>query len=226
MLDELDVEYGFETVPVKVTTETIDDNLMVSLTSYDSSIAISYFDGSEHFEYDKPLIIDSPVKWAITFTKGATVFNDTIYQRFEPHKANGLTPDIVAAFNSNYTAGGVDGITNGAKGSNQFRDGNWQGYWGDDVIATIDLGESKPIKRLSSGFLQYNNAWIFFPTEVMYEVSENGTDFTLVGKVVNKESPRDKRQKTHEFTLMLPNEMNVRYVRMSAKKSRYLPRLA
>lgn len=217
MLDKLGVNYGFETVPVNIQTETVDTELVVSLTTYDSTLSINYLKNGKRLEYTGAQVIAEPEKWAILFGRGNSIFKDTIYQHFEPHLANGLEPKIETQFNANYTAGGTSGLTNGMKGSNKFRDGNWQGYWGDDIVATLDLGEEKTINRLSSGFLQYNNAWIFFPIQVVFEVSDDGIDYVEVGKVMNVDSPKNKEQKTQEYTLLLPKEHQARFVRMKAK---------
>ena len=217
MLDQLGVNYGFETVPVEIEAATEEGSLMVSLTSYDSAIDIYYSDGALNQKYKDPQNITKPVNWAITFGKGSSIFKDTIYQQFDPHLANGFIPKIEAKYNSNYTGGGSNALTDGKKGSNKFRDGNWQGYRGDDVVATIDLGEEKSVREFSSGFLQYNNAWIFFPGEVRYEVSPDGVNYTSVGTVMNADSPRNKEQKTQEYTIVLPETRQVRFVRMHAK---------
>ncbi len=217
MLESLGVNYGFETVPVEVSTKTEEGALIVSLTSYDSTIAISYLDGDKQHVYEGPKVITKPSQWAILFSKGSTTFKDTIFQKFDPHLANGLIPQVDADYNPNYTAGGVGGLTNGAKGSNKFRDGNWQGYWGDDVVAALDLGEEKLINELSSGFLQYNNAWIFFPVEVTYEVSDDGVTYTQLGTVKNNDNPRNKEQMTQEYAFKISEPLKARFVRMKAK---------
>ncbi|MEO9483660.1 MAG: family 20 glycosylhydrolase [Ekhidna sp.] len=217
MLDKLGVHYGFETVPVQIETNTESGVLEVSLTSYDSSIIIYYFDGVESHVYHESQEIMEPVNWAITFEKESGLFKDTIYQRFEPHLANGLKPNIATKYSANYAAGGIGGITDGLKGSNQFRDGKWQGYWGDDVVATLDLGEIKSVSQLSSGFLQYNNAWIFFPTEVTYEISTDGIKYISLGTILNKDSPRNKEQKTQEYSLTIDEKTEGRFVRIIAR---------
>ncbi len=223
MLDKLGVNYGFETVPVDIQTETVDKELVVSLNSYDSTLSIYYLKKGKRLKYAGPQVIAESETWAILFGKGNSIFKDTIYQHFEPHMANGLEPKVEAQFNANYTAGGTQGLTNGMKGSHKFRDGNWQGYWGDDIIATLDLGELKTINQLSSGFLQYNNAWIFFPVAVTYEISVDGINYVEAGKVGNADSPKNKEQKTQEYTLTLVEEEQVRFVRMKAKNMGVCP---
>lgn len=223
MLDKLGVNYGFETVPVQIETNTESGLLNVSLTSYDSSMVINFHDGLKSQTYKGSQTLTEPATWAITFGIGSTVFYDTIYQRFVPHLANGIKPKIVANYHHNYTAGGDYALTNGTKGSYQFRDGNWQGYWGDDIVATIDLTDVKPITELSSGFLQYSNAWIFYPVQVEYETSLDGINFTSIGIVSNRDTPRNKKQETQEYSLLVTDEIQARFVRMKARNMGVCP---
>ncbi|MEP1114845.1 glycoside hydrolase family 20 protein [Ekhidna sp.] len=217
VLDELGVNYGFETVPVKVFTKNEDGRLMVNLEAYDSSIQVFYTSKGERALYERPVHQSMESVWKITFKSGKSTFSDTIFQRFKPHFANGIEPTIASDYNENYAAGGDTGLTNGLKGSNQFRDGNWQGYWGDDVEVMIDLGEDRLVSELSSGFLQYNNAWIFFPTEVSYLKSDDGVTFEKLGTVLNQHSIKEKEQQTQEFVLKLEEPLNTRYIKLKAQ---------
>lgn len=223
VLDKMGVEYGFETIPVKISTETNEGVLNASLTSYDSTINIFITENGNTYKYQNPIVVSEPATWSVTFGRGNAVFKDTIYQRLEPHLANGLKPVLKAQYNENYTAGGLGSLTNGLKGSNKFRDGNWQGYWGDDIVSIIDFGEVVSISELSTGFLQYNNAWIFFPEYVSFEISKTGESFEPVGVMNNKESPKNKEQITQEFTLKLHEQKMARYVRLHAKNMGVCP---
>lgn len=223
MLDSLGVNYGFETVPVKISTVTRDQSLYVRLSSYDSAVDIYYQDEKANQLYVGPDAISNETNWTITFRKGGSVFKDTIFQHFLPHLANGIIPQIGSEANANYTAGGQRAITDGKKGSTHFRDGNWQGYWGDDIIAVIDFGEEQSISSFSAGFLQYNNAWIFLPTEVNFSVSADGKEFTEVGRVSNPISPREKEQLTHDFKVELSQPLGARFIQMKAKNMGVCP---
>lgn len=59
----------------------------------------------------------------------------------------------------------------GVRGSTNYRDGNWKGFSGADLVATIGLGRPATINSVESDALQDVGAWIFFPGEVVYEVS-------------------------------------------------------
>lgn len=223
ILSAMGVNYGFETVPVKIATSIIEEELFVELVPYDSDINVFYTIGDETVEYHDLVKIDEVQEWKITFARGGIKFNDTITQLFKPHLALGREPTYFSNYHANYTAGGNSGLTDGKKGSHVFRDGNWQGYWGKDVEIIVDLGESKFFSELSSDYLQYNNAWIFFPEYVSYAISSNGKTFNEVGIVVNKESPREKAQKTQQYLLKLQQPVQARFVKLVAKNMGVCP---
>ena len=105
-------------------------------------------------------------------------------------------------------------ILDGKRGSNNFKDGNWQGSFGYDMVAVVDLGKLTNIKQLSAGFLQYNNAWIFFPKQVEFLLSADGKNYSSAGIVKTKIDPKDKREMTQEFNLTLNKK--ARYIKMKA----------
>jgi len=67
---------------------------------------------------------------------------------------------------------------------------------------------------LSAGFLQYNNAWIFFPKKVEFLVSTDGKNYSSVGFVNTKIDPKDKREMTQEFSVSVNRK--VRYINVKA----------
>jgi hypothetical protein len=61
-------------------------------------------------------------------------------------------------------------------GSANFRDG-WQGFHEVDLEAIVDLGELRVIDSVSVGFLQDNYSWIFYPQELIIQLSRDGKRF-------------------------------------------------
>ena len=117
-------------------------------------------------------------------------------------------------YSTQYTAHGDDGLIDGIRGSKtDFRTGDWQGFEGKNLDVVIDLGEVKTIHKVSSGFMQDENAWIFYPTALQVEVSENGNDFESVGEIVCKTPPTEKGTLQQDLTLEFPDK-KARYVRV------------
>jgi hypothetical protein len=93
---------------------------------------------------------------------------------------------------SRYPGQGAQGLIDGKIGSTEYQDGSWQGREQEDLVATIDLGEAATLSKIGSRFLQDIDPWIFFPTRVVYEISEDGTTFRTVATVQN-DIPADRQ---------------------------------
>jgi hexosaminidase len=118
-------------------------------------------------------------------------------------------------YHRSYTAGGDTGLVDGIRGElTSFAE--WQGFLGVDLSATIDLGEAREIRRISTGFLQDYASWIFLPSSVEYQISTDGGNFTSLGTIVNK-VPSDRRGVfVREFEKRM-RRGSARYVRIVAK---------
>ncbi|HJV21342.1 MAG TPA: GH92 family glycosyl hydrolase [Holophagaceae bacterium] len=88
-----------------------------------------------------------------------------------------------------YRAGGDDALLDGVRGGADFRLGAWQGFYGEDLEAVVDLGEAKALHKVSVGFLQDQNSWIFMPTALRVEGSADGATWTRLGEAVNAVDP-------------------------------------
>ena len=118
-------------------------------------------------------------------------------------------------YNEQYAAGGLKALIDHQRGGENFRTGSWQGYYGVDLVATVDLGQPKRINRLAGSFLQEIYSWIWMPKEVEYFVSDDGKNFRSVGKVKN-EVPVDADGAFIQEMEVRPR-CNARYVKMVAK---------
>ena len=99
-----------------------------------------------------------------------------------PH---GRTVKVKTPYSPQYTAGGDIALINTLRGGENFTTGNWQGYWGVDLEAIIDMGKTQRISKIGAGFLQDQNSWIFMPEWVKFEISKDGQDFVEIGIVEN-----------------------------------------
>ncbi len=133
----------------------------------------------------------------------------------------GRTIFIENPYNNQYEAGGDIALIDLQRGSNNFRTGTWQGYYGVDVIVTVDLGEEQELHRLAGSFLQDQNSWIFMPSKVEYFISDNGKHFKSVGSVKNDVPTEADGGITKEFELR--KDMKARYVKMIAKNIKICP---
>jgi predicted alpha-1,2-mannosidase len=114
-----------------------------------------------------------------------------------------------------YTAGGDNGLVDGIRGETaSFAE--WQGFLGVDLGATVDLGEVRRIRRISTGFLQDYGSWIFLPRSVEYSISTDGATFVSIGTVKNPIPPERRGSFVREFEKRLRHG-KARYVRIVAR---------
>ena len=98
--------------------------------------------------------------------------------------AAGVTPSIAVgakvtlqnAFVPEYPAKGAQTLTDGTPGYTDFSY-NWLGFYGTDLVATIDMGIAKNISGLKMHFLDDPRHWIFLPSKISIEVSDDGVAF-------------------------------------------------
>ena len=94
------------------------------------------------------------------------------------HKGWGKNVSIHELYKDRYaTAYNDRAVVDGLRGTNSYWDGMWQGYEGNDINLTIDLGAEQKVSRISASFLQDHRSWIFFPESVLFSVSDDGKSF-------------------------------------------------
>lgn len=119
------------------------------------------------------------------------------------------------AYSPQYTAHGREGLIDGIRGSkSDFRTGDWQGFEGVNLDLVLDLGKSRKVKEVRAGFLQDENAWIFFPVKLQVELSDNGIDFRPAGEMETNITPQEKGVLQEDFTVEISGNEKARYVRV------------
>ena len=203
---------------VNANSDTFFDSLMVSMNHPVEGVEIYYtLDGSDPREngmhYDQPICLKENTT-VRTAAKQGDYWSCVIDAEYYLIDAN-RSVKLQNMYNEQYEAGGVKALIDHLRGGENFRTGAWQGYYGVDLIATVDLGQSKKINRLAGSFLQEVYSWIWMPTEVEYFVSDDGKNFRSVGKVKN-EVPIDADGAFIQEMEVRPRT-NARYVKMVAK---------
>jgi len=127
-----------------------------------------------------------------------------------------------AAYSPQYGGGGDDALVDGLRGKANFRLGAWQGFQGQDLDATVDLGRVETVHRLSLSCLQDTRSWIVFPLWVDFEASEDGVSFTPVGRGTQPVPVPDLEVQTGELAVTFPPRP-VRYIRLLARSYGPLP---
>ncbi len=88
-----------------------------------------------------------------------------------------ISIEIKSSYDSQYAASGINTLIDGVKGGNEYRTGDWQGYWAQPFEAIITFDEPRTISEIEVGFLSDMRSWIFLPSEVNINYSYDGKSF-------------------------------------------------
>ncbi len=100
------------------------------------------------------------------------------------HKAMGRLKQLnspAGNYRPEYSGGGDNALVDGTLGSDDYKDGRWQGFYGTDADIEIDLGTWTKVEALNIGFLVNAHDWILRPDTIQVYGSYNGKDYTLRG---------------------------------------------
>lgn len=226
LLNAHNVRFGAETVPFAFNTGLKDDLLFLNMEVKQPGAQLSYSknDNTDFEIYNQPIGIEKGAMNKITVHaksgEHAIGLPETIL--LHNHLAVGASVNYENIFSDYYKAGGVEALTDGLLGSDNFRDGRWQGFSGSDAIAIVDLVKAKPVSKISLRALQYNNAWIMLPASVEFLVSSDGKNFRTVGKVKAPKPPEQRGTFIESYQIDIEIE-NVQYLKVVAKNYGKLP---
>jgi hexosaminidase len=141
---------------------------------------------------------------------------------FSFHKALGSKASYAFKYHVRYMGGGEQGLVDGILGSDNSKDGTWQGFEGNDLELTLDLGKNKEIFRTEMNFLQSTSAWIFMPEYMEVSLSPDGKSWGMAQRVDNEVSDKNEEVTINRLTADFPAE-TARYIRILAKNRGVCP---
>lgn len=193
-------------------TETIE----VKLGSVDKESKLFIKIGDKDFiEYTEPIVLKETTDleaYAEKEGKKSFIVKGVSYKKIK----GGRSIKLATMYKNEYSAGGDKGLIDLLKGNENFRTGSWQGYWGENLDATIDLGEVEEIKRISVGTLQDIKSWIFYPKQIKVSVSMDGKTYKEVKTIKNTFSDKEYGSFTQEFEFKFPT-IKAKYVRVEGE---------
>lgn len=207
-------------------TETFKNKATISISNALPTASIYYTsDGSEpnsnSKKYTQPFeITDGATIKAIAYQNGykTSYVSTATYQKITNNYSIKINSDI----NKSFTGGGNDALIDGVRGAVNWRVGNrWQGFWGIDFEAILDLGAVQQVNSVSIGALQDTQAWIIFPPETQFYTAGDDMNFKLAGTVKAPTEAKDYNIQIKELGVKLSG--SCRYIKIVAKNYGVLP---
>ncbi|GAA4241631.1 GH92 family glycosyl hydrolase [Winogradskyella damuponensis] len=201
---------------------TFRDSTEVVLSTSEVDAKIYYaLDDNDFKIYDTPFTISEDTQVKLYSEKGnlKSPVLTTSFFKIDPNLSITLESDYA----NQYSAGGNDALIDGIRSTKNYRTGSWQGYEDKDMVATVNLGTEKSINLIAVNFLQDQDAWIFYPTEVQCFVSKDNKTFkALPPQTINSAEKNSAIAiKTIEFKIP---KTKYKYVKIVAKKLGKVPK--
>jgi len=134
------------------------------------------------------------------------------------YKVEGSTSITLAnPYSPLYAAGGDLALIDQVRGNENFKTGTWQGFYGVDLDAILDLGKTQSIKEIEIGCIQDAYSWIFMPKEVRFYTSQNGSKWDLTGIVPNDVDEKQYGGIIKKFKVNSVPTLKARYVKVIAE---------
>ena len=172
--------------------------------------------------YTTPIDIDSSVTIkAAIFVDGklkeAPSTKEIIF-----HTAIGMMGQLKFQPNPNYAAKGALSLTDGLKGSDNFRDGYWLGFQGDDLDYKLSFDVPKQIASVTLTFLQNSGAWILMPESVNIDLLDENKNVVASVVLVPDSFPEVVGTLVEDFNARF-KQVNASAIHIKAKNTGVLP---
>lgn len=195
-------------------SQTFADSIVVEIASaLDGDLYYSINGGPEVKKGEHPLLITKDAKITSRQQKdgkwSSAVSAD--YFKIDDNKSIVLQSEYA----NQYAAAGDKTMIDHLRGTDSYRTGRWQGFR-EDMLATVDLGKTKPVQSVALGCLQDVKSWIFYPPVVEFWVSEDGENFRLAASVKNGFPDNEYGSFTQDYEADLGEEA-VRYIQVKAQ---------
>ena len=223
ILTNFNIQYGEESLPISYETFFLNDSLFLKLFSIDNENTEIYFkhvntsSSANFLLYSLPILIDTNCAISARAFKSEKPYGEEIIIPLSQHKAINKEPKYTDNFSEFYDAGGKLGLVDGKLGTLDFRDGNWQGFWGKNIEIIIDLGKDlSQINEIISNFYQFSNSWIFLPRSIKIETSLDKKswerdDFNVFYPLQN---PRKREKEISQIKLIPNRKRKTRYIKI------------
>lgn len=226
LLDKMGVNYSkaIYGITTKVSALANVKGVLFALSSAFDNAGIRYtVDGTN------PTINSKTYSDAIAIEKNTTIkaayfengkqLSPTIEQTFFISKSTGKTVTLKIPPHQSYVAnGGAFTLVDGMHGNRHKQGFDWLGFYGKDLEAIIDLGETQTISKVILNALSNEGSRVYYPKNVEVLVSENGIDFNTVKQVSASEINEMKGIITINFS-----NQKAKFIKVIARNTGKIP---
>lgn len=230
MLSKKGIDYGLETIGAQIQQDFSGDTIQIEVVKSLPDLELKYkwartMEGFENYTSSIPL--DRSDTLLVQAFKNGEPYGDEIKQAFEYHMALNKPVYYSHEWNQWYEGNGEKHLVDGKMGTLDFRDGNWQGFWGTDLDIVVDLGEVKQFNEVEVHFYQYANSWIFLPRQVTVVHNKHQRDALNWNPFMDRrdiEIDLSNEKSIHTFEQSYDiNDIEARYIRLFGRNLGKVP---
>jgi len=161
--------------------------------------------------YDKPFEVSLPATIKAVAYHNNALLGDI--NTVEIPVSFGKTATIFPQPSKKYAAQYGATLTNQVNVTENFKDGNWLGYEGDNLSSVISLDGKFKISKVTVSYLHNPNEWIFAPHSIIVETSVDGNTYKSAGIYDFDDSKWDIPSQKKDITISFP-ETEAAFVRL------------
>lgn len=172
--------------------------------------------------------VDNARKAGVTELSEGGLTPDQYYAEWQEIFKAGVTHSIAQdakvtiknAYAPEYPAKGPRTLVDGNPGYKDFSY-NWLCFYGVDMVATLDLGSPKQFSTVRMHFLDDPRHWIFLPSTINVEVSDDGLSYRKIADAANPTPTEHYDVSLKDF--VFPVSVKARFLRVTATNPAALP---
>jgi hexosaminidase len=182
ILKAFGINYGLEAIGAKIELDFSDNDILIKLKSNLANLSLKYcWNGDTDWaDYEEPIVLNNSGLLFVQAFKGEDKYGPVVTQSFVAHKGLNAAVEYSTEYSEWYEGNRTKNLVDGRLGSLDFRDGNWQGFWGDDMSIVIQLEKAIDVRNVRMNFYQYANSWIFVPKTVRIYLGGDGENWKAV----------------------------------------------
>jgi predicted alpha-1,2-mannosidase len=174
------------------------------------------------FEISESTTIKAVANANSLLSSGSDRYSSIIENRFIKKNTN-VSISVKSEYSNQYAAAGDFTLIDGIKGGDEFRTGDWQGYWDQDFEATVTFAKPTNYSDVSVNFLSDMKSWVFFPETITFEVTfEDGTK-AVNTQTFDPEVKKDQYAHNREFNSGVVYTQKIKQITVKATPVKECP---
>ncbi len=175
-------------------------------------------DSSEWITYEKPFFIDKSCRIFVKLqhrSENRRVYHSPVIWSDFTKKDSLVKLNLInSKYSNQYSASGENALIDGLRGGNDFRTGDWQGYYGDNILAEVNFDSIRYLSSFGISAFRDLKSWIFYPSQIEIEVSSDGKTFKKLSPInIKKAESSDVIPQKMEFIIDTYKPTEVKSIR-------------